>query len=58
VPATGQVADLQVPGYIYSEKAIRAGVATATRGIVEAGDRTLGVVSPAITERGRTMIVR
>jgi hypothetical protein len=33
-------------------------VATATRGIVEAGDRTLGVVRLAITEKRRTMIVR
>jgi len=26
-------------------------------GLVEAGSRTLGVVRPAITEKGRTMIV-
>jgi hypothetical protein len=37
---------------------IRAGLATATPGIVEAGGRTLGVVRLAITEKGRTMIVR
>ena len=39
-------------------KLIRAGLATATPGIVEAGGRTLGVVRLAITEKGRTMIVR
>jgi hypothetical protein len=32
--------------------------ATATPGIVKAGDRTLGVVRLAITEKGRSMIVR
>jgi hypothetical protein len=37
---------------------IRAGFATATPGVVKAGDRTLGVVRLAITEKGRTMIVR
>jgi hypothetical protein len=37
---------------------IRAGLATATPGIVEAGGRALGVVRLAITEKGRTMIVR
>jgi hypothetical protein len=37
---------------------IRAGLATATPGVVKAGDRTLGVVRLAITEKGRTMIVR
>jgi hypothetical protein len=37
---------------------IRAGLATATPGIVEAGGRALGVVKLAITEKGRTMIVR
>jgi hypothetical protein len=37
---------------------IRAGLATATPGIVQAGGRTLGVVRLAITEKGRTMIVR
>jgi hypothetical protein len=36
---------------------IRAGLATATPGVVKAGDRTLGVVRLAITEKGRTMIV-
>jgi hypothetical protein len=39
VPATGQIAELEVAGYGYSEKAIRARVATATRGIVEARAR-------------------
>jgi hypothetical protein len=39
-------------------KLIRAGLATATPGIVEAGGRTLGVVRLAITEKGRTMIAR
>jgi hypothetical protein len=39
-------------------KLIRAGHATAAPGIVEAGDRTLGVVRLAITEKGRTTIVR
>jgi hypothetical protein len=39
-------------------KLIRAGLATATPGIVEAGGRTFGVVRLAITEKGRTMIVR
>jgi hypothetical protein len=38
-------------------KLIRAGLATATPGIVEAGGR-LGVVRLAITEKGRTMIAR
>jgi hypothetical protein len=37
---------------------IRAGLATATPGIVKAGDRTLGVVRLATTEKGRTKIVR
>jgi hypothetical protein len=37
---------------------IRAGLATATPAIVETGGRALGVVRLAITERGRTMIVR
>jgi hypothetical protein len=37
---------------------IRAGLATATPGVVKAGDRTLGVVRLAITEKGRAMIVR
>jgi hypothetical protein len=37
---------------------IRNGLATATRAIVEAGGRSLGVVRLAITEKGRTMIVR
>jgi len=37
---------------------IRLGLATATPGIVKAGDRTLGVVRLAITEKGRSMIVR
>jgi hypothetical protein len=37
---------------------IRAGLATATPGVVKAGDRTIGVVRLAITEKGRTMIVR
>jgi hypothetical protein len=37
---------------------IRAGLATATPGIVKSGDRTLGVVRLAITEKGRSMIVR
>jgi hypothetical protein len=37
---------------------IRAGFATATPAIVETGGRALGVVRLAITERGRTMIVR
>ena len=37
---------------------IRAGLATATPGIVEAGGRSLGVVRLAVTEKGRTMIVR
>jgi hypothetical protein len=37
---------------------IRAGLATATPGVVKAGDRTLGMVRLAITEKGRTMIVR
>jgi hypothetical protein len=36
---------------------IRAGFATATPAIVEAGGRALGVVRLAITEKGRTMIV-
>jgi len=36
---------------------IRAGLATATPWIVEAGGRSLGVVRLAITEKGRTMIV-
>jgi hypothetical protein len=36
----------------------RAGLATATPAIVEAGGRALGVVRLAITEKGRTMIVR
>jgi len=36
---------------------IRAGLATATPGIVETGGRALGVVRLAITEKGRTMIV-
>jgi len=35
---------------------IRAGLATATPGMVKAGGRTLGVVRLAITEKGRTMI--
>jgi hypothetical protein len=35
---------------------IRARLATATPGIVEAGGRSLGVVRLAITEKGRTMI--
>jgi hypothetical protein len=39
-------------------KLIRAGLATATPGIVEAGGRKLGVVRLAITDKGRTMIVR
>jgi hypothetical protein len=40
-------------------KLIRAGLATATPGIVKAGgSRTLGVVRLAITEKGRTMIAR
>jgi hypothetical protein len=40
-------------------KLIRAGLATATPGIVKAGGgRTLGVVRLAITEKGRTMIAR
>jgi hypothetical protein len=39
-------------------KLIRAGLATATPGIVEASGRTLGVVRLAITEKGRAMIVR
>jgi hypothetical protein len=39
-------------------KLIRAGLATATPGIVKAGARTLGVVRLAITEKGRTMIAR
>jgi hypothetical protein len=34
---------------------IRAGLATATPGIVEAGGRSLGVVRLAITEKGRTI---
>jgi hypothetical protein len=37
---------------------IRAGLATATPAIVETGGRALGVVRVAITEKGRTMIVR
>ena len=37
---------------------IRAGLATATPGIVEAGGRSFGVVRLAVTEKGRTMIVR
>ena len=37
---------------------IRLGYARATPGVVKAGDRTLGVVRLAITEKGRTMIVR
>ena len=37
---------------------IRAGFATATPGVVKAGNRTLGVVILAITEKGRSMIVR
>jgi hypothetical protein len=37
---------------------IRAGFATAAPAIVETGGRALGVVRLAITERGRTMIVR
>jgi hypothetical protein len=37
---------------------IRAGLATATPAIVETGGRALGVVRLAITEKGRTMIVR
>jgi hypothetical protein len=36
---------------------IRAGLATATPAIVEAGGRSLSVVRLAITEKGRTMIV-
>jgi hypothetical protein len=39
-------------------KLIRAGLATATPGIVEAGGRRLGVVRLTITEKGRTMIAR
>jgi hypothetical protein len=39
-------------------KLIRARLATATPGIVEASGRTLGVVRLAITEKGRAMIVR
>jgi hypothetical protein len=39
-------------------KLIRAGFATATPGIVEAGGRALGVVRLTITEKGRTIIVR
>jgi hypothetical protein len=39
-------------------KLIRAGLATATPGVVKAGGRTLGVVRLAITEKGRTMIAR
>jgi hypothetical protein len=39
-------------------KLIRAGLATATPGIVEASGRTLGVVRLAITEKGRAIIVR
>jgi uncharacterized metal-binding protein len=37
---------------------IRAGLATATPGMVKAGGRTLGVVRLAITEKGRTIVVR
>jgi hypothetical protein len=37
---------------------IRAGFATAPPGVVKAGNRTLGVVILAITEKGRSMIVR
>jgi hypothetical protein len=37
---------------------IRDGLATATPGIMEASGRSLGVVRLAITEKGRSMIVR
>jgi hypothetical protein len=37
---------------------IRAGFATATPAIVETGGWALGAVRLAITEKGRTMIVR
>jgi hypothetical protein len=37
---------------------VRLGLATATPAIVEVGGRSLGVVRLAITEKGRTMIVR
>ena len=37
-------------------KLIRAGLATGTPGIVDAGGRRLGVVRLAITEKGRTTI--
>jgi hypothetical protein len=36
---------------------IRAGLATATPGMIEAGGRSRGVVRLAITEKGRKMIV-
>jgi hypothetical protein len=37
---------------------VRLGLAMATPAIVEVGGRSLGVVRLAITEKGRTMIVR
>jgi hypothetical protein len=37
---------------------IRLGYARATPGILEVGGRSLGVVRLAITDKGRTMIVR
>ena len=37
---------------------IRAGLATATPGIVEAGGRSFGVVRLAVTEKGRTVNAR
>jgi hypothetical protein len=45
-------------GIVFLGKLIRAGLATATPVIMEADGRTLGVVRLAITEKGRTMIVR
>ena len=35
---------------------VRAGLAVATPGVVQAGGRTLGVVRLAITEMGRAMV--
>ena len=45
-------------GIVFLGKLIRAGLATATPGIVEASGRTLGVVRLAITEKGRTIVRR
>jgi hypothetical protein len=69
LPPAAKAAAISPNGCPESEKAkgftigllgglIRAGLATATPGVVKAGDRTLGVVRLAITEKGRAMIVR